>query len=283
MAEPNTSGQSGSGDQNTADTSQQLSDPAADAAKAAADAAAQSMVSRDELNKVVGERQAAKEARRAAEEANAKLLEQVKGMPSADDLELLTQIKAERADAARKAALKEGDADAIAAAARKPVEAERDELRQDNVRLTAQLTTLLRDQKLDSAIRQSELAPIAPDVVRDALRQRVQMERSNGEYVAAFTSGDGQPLYNPAGKVTEMQEFVDIYLREHPNLCKAKTTPGSGARPQGGSTHAEGKPHTLTEFNALADDKRMEVAMNMSPEERDAMLGVERAGVGAFL
>ena len=229
---------------------------------------------------------AASSAAKAQHDAMAKQIVDLQGRPqvSPEDLDLLNTVKAERAEAARTKALKAGDADAIAASARKPLEEQVSQLNQVVEGRNAQLTALLRDKSLEAAIKSSQLQPIDADVVADALRHRIAMSEVGGQFVPVFTGVDGQPLFNAQGKVTDTQVFVDDYLGKHPGLCKANAKPGSGApQPGGGSTtpaQAGQKPKSVAEWNAMTAEQQE--AANMQPGELSALAFAKPAGDGLF-
>jgi len=243
-----------------------------------------------EAKKAFDARDEAKAAAKALAAQNKEIQKQIDdlkaGMPNVTQaqLEKLAQIEAAEAEASRTKALEAGDADAIAASARKPLEEQVSQLEQAKAAREAQLAMLLRDQALEQAVRSSELKPVDASVVVDALRGRVSMRDVGGQFVAEFIGTDGQPLYNQHGKVTDPTVFVNDYLSAHPGLCKAAAKPGSGAPAPGPHSDtpptAGRKPTSVAEWNTWTPEQKD--AAKMSPQELAAMAFPEKKGQGMF-
>lgn len=268
--------------QQTDDSSQQQSSGEADASEQQQQN--KDMIPRSELQSVVRQRQSLKGQLGEVQGKLDEALALTAKIPSDEDLQLLADVKAQRAEQERSKALKDGDADKIATAARKPLEEEIKAKEQENQAICTQLSTLLRDNALNEAIDASEHKPPDRRAVRDALYPRIKMALKDSKYIAQFVDANGQEMYDANGKVTDMQVFVDAYLAEHPTLCGATANPGSGAQAQGGpAPQPTDKPKTLEEFNALSPEKRQEVARQMTKEERDALRGGSATAPGQFL
>jgi len=235
-------------------------------------------VSRVELERVIGERQAAKERARLAEERARKLEEDLsrlsQNQPGKDEIEEFRKWKTEAETHAREKAMKTGDVEIIERKARQPLEAQ---LQSVNQRLTArdeQLARLLRDQALkDAALRANAHNP---DQVVALLRHRVKMTEKDGQFLPEFLDNEGQPVYDAAGRITDPNVFVQFFLAqpENANLVRSPFQAGSGAKPQGSAASNVPKPRTIDEFNALSPEQRKKASLEMTPQERKAIMGV---------
>ena len=238
------------------------------------------MVSRAELDKTIGERQAAKERARKAEELLAERDARLKAMPDPTSLESYRKWEQEQAETARKKALKEGDADTIAAQARAPLVEENTTLKNRLASREAQLTASLRDDALRKAA--IEAGAVNPDQVVMLLRPQVTMtETATGHFAAKFLDANGQPLYDVDGQVTDVSKFVKSFLTQpmNANLVKPAGNTGSGARPSGAPSGASNNiPTTLEEFNALSSEQREAVVSKMTKAQRHATLGISPTG-----
>ncbi|NQU75024.1 MAG: hypothetical protein HQ546_01775 [Planctomycetes bacterium] len=237
-------------------------------------------VSRVELEKVIRERQVAKQRARNAEQQLAALQ---KELASTVDERHREDFGVSNPDGNAYAVATGGDT-CSSSPSRVDVAAVN-----DNSDLTEklrvreiQLASLLRDQQL----RATALAAgaVNPDQVVGLLRTRVVMEESSdGQFVPKLLDGQGRPLVDENGTVADVETLVTQYLSEpgNANLLRASLAPGSGVRPAGGPVHLESVPHTLAGFNALPSEARREAAMKMSSRQRKAMLGIappENAG-----
>jgi len=102
------------------------------------------------------------------------------------------------------------------------------------------------------------------------LRHRVQMVNRDGRFEPDFIDSDGQPLYDGNGnRVADARSFVQLFLAlpENANLIKAGASPGSGAKPGGVTSNPTGKPTSIAEWNALPQEKRDELAEEMTVED----------------
>jgi hypothetical protein len=263
--------------------------PAGDAPDGAKTDTSQDSVSRAELDKAIARRQ---DALKRAQDAEARLVEMhtsLTNMPSEEDLTLLAETKAKRAEAARNKALKEGDADAIAAQAAKEAQApligKVTQLEDRLAKRDEQLAKVLRDDALLKAAVTA--GAVNPQQVVELLRPRIKMaEQPDGTFGVVPLSPSGLPLQDAEGLVTDVNRFVTGYLSDplNANLVKATATHGSGAKPSGGSpAPPDGKPRTLDEFNALPEDQRAAVAVSMTKAERHAMFGIGPKASQGFL
>ena len=282
MAEADPAGKPGQEGQQPGAASQQ---PAAGSSDGGKDKGTPETVSRAELNTVIGERQAAKERARKAEEAIAEMQKKLEAMPAPEVLEQFNTWRADKSAQARDAAIKKGDVEAIEKGIREPLEGQVKALRGRNENLQAQLTSLLRDAALQDAAAQS--GAHNPRQVVMLLRDRVRMAEQDGRFVPDFRDADGQPLYDgDAKRVTDASSFVRMFLAlpDNANLVKAGAQPGSGARPPGGPANPpDGLPKTLADFNALPPEKRQEIAQKMTPDQRREFMGVKVPGKGGFM
>jgi len=241
-------------------------------------------VSRAELEKVIGERQAGKERARKAEARLAEVEKQMAAMPTAERLEAFAKWEAAGADTLREQALKKGDAEAIEAAARKPLVELVDAGKARISSLEAQMTELLCTRAIESAA-----APIAhnPKQVVALLRQRVRMTITpDGQFAPEFLDEEGHPAYNADGAIKDAETFVRLFLSlpENANLVKPSAKAGSGARPPGGPAAPQpGTPRSMEEFLALPADRRKAIADAMTPEQRRELMGIPSAESQGFL
>ena len=232
---------------------------------------ARDVVSRAELDKVIRERQLAKQR---AREAQAELATLRARLHSTDNA----------AEPARQDQPAEPAPDG-AAVPSKPSDVEAQQLSALTEKLRAreiQLAGVLRDKRLEAAA--TAAGALNPAQVVSILRPRVQMAASEeGQFFPRILDAGGRPLLDDNGPVTDVEAFVEAFLREpaNANLVKASSSPGSGARPAGGAAHSEPACRTLTSFNALEPEKRRAMALKMSKRQRQAMLGIaapDRAG-----
>ena len=221
-------------------------------------------VSRAELDKVIDQRQQAKDRARRAEEQLASLREQL------DDL----------------SASKQGPQDTQAAASDDSdgEGADGEQLTQRLRMRELQLAGLLRDQQLRAAA--AGAGAVNPDQVVALLRTRVVMTAEpGGEFAARGLDDAGQPLIDETGQPVDVDALVGQFLSraENANLVRAASAPGSGARQAGGSPDVEAIPRTLAGFNALSIGQRRQAAMGMSKGQRESLLGIEQAGRAGYL
>ncbi len=226
-------------------------------------------VSRAELNKVVAQRQAAKEkARRLAEEVEA----------------LRAQLDGGDAGGGTDAPDAE-DIAAIERRVRQPLEQHLQHLRGHKDALQQRLADLLRDQQLRSAAVRARA--INPEQVVALLRDRVRLgETDDGEPALEFLDEAGQPLLDGERPVTDANRVVSDFLArpENANLVRPNVIPGSGARQAGGGGSAgEDLPRTRREFLALPSDERQAAAARMTRAQRDAILGRGGRDDGGYL
>jgi len=210
---------------------------------------ARDMVPRAELEKVIRERQAAKQRARKAESELASLA----ALPSSSTADPDSSEPAETLQ--RKLRLRE-----------------------------TQLAALLRDQQLRQAAARA--GAINPDQVVGILRPRVVMaEGDDGELCPVFLDEAGRVELAEDGSAPDADAFVGRFLADpaQANLLRSSSVPGSGARPVGGTAPAEAVPQTLAEFNALPASRRRDAAMRMSRRQREAMLGIARPGADGYL
>lgn len=238
---------------------------------------AKETVSRAELDKTIGERQAAKDRARKAEERATQAETELarRPDPESDEFKAYEAWREDRDAAETKAAIEQGDADKLVQKAREPLQKQNEELVKERDGYKGQLTALLRDRGLEEAATRA--GALNPKQVAALLRHRVKMVRDDtGQFAPTFMDEDGGGLFDADGPVTDMQKFVAAYLGlpENANLVKATAAPGSGAKPEGGGAPAaDGIPQTLAEFNKLTPEQRRDVAARMTKPQRDAMLG----------
>jgi len=268
--------QTGQTEQQTDDSSQQQSD----GDDKSRQQTAEDMVSRAELEKVIGERQANKERARTAEAALAEANAKLEGGPDADDLQAFNEWKAAQDGDAKAKAIADGDVTAIEDGIRAPMQAQLDAKETRIGALEGQLTAILRDSAvLDAALKAGAHTPAQ---VVALLRPRVKMVEEAGKYVAQFTDIEGQPMYDGKGdRVADADAFVSLFLSlpENANLIKATATPGSGAKPGGVPPNPTGKPQTLDAWNALSPEQQSELGPQMTLEDWKKM-GLSRTPSG---
>jgi len=233
-------------------------------------------VSRAELDKVIGQRQAAKDRARKAEETIADMKAKLDAMPDPETLEKFKAWSSDKAAQARDKAIKDGDVEAIEKGIREPMEAENTALKGKLSSRDAQLSSVLKDQALRTAAEES--GAHNPSQVVALLRHRVTMtEQADGTFVPDYRDDQDQPLYDgSAQRVTDARTFVQMFLSqpENANLVKAQATPGSGAQPGGSPPPPPSdKPKTLEEWNALTPEQKAKIGPTLTREERDAMRG----------
>lgn len=244
-------------------------------------------VSKADLDDAIGRRQAALDRARTAEadlaEANKKLAE----VPSPDELSAYQAWKADADAQERDAAIKKGDVESLEAKIREPLVAQIKAKDEKIASLEGQLTTVLVDAALSTAA--TDAGAHNPEQVVALLRPRVQMKATEtGQYVPQFMDVDGQAAFDANGqRVADAGVFVKLFLAlpENANLVTATLSPGSGAQPPGAPPQPQqaGMPRTLEEFNALPAEKKAEVARSMTPEQRQAFLGVQQPAKGGYI
>jgi hypothetical protein len=252
------------------------------------DVADAEMVSRAEFNKVVGQRQAAKEKVRQLTAQVDQLLSRL-GQTS----EQQNRLDLQDSRPGRHSAEKEGRADAQAADLQAiqehlpaPVKAHVEALRGRKEMLEKRLADLLADQELRVAAARANA--INPDQVVALLHGRVRMvETAAGRYEAHFTAPDGQTAIDGGSKpIRDARHFVDTFLAlpENANLVRSTVIPGSGARQAGGvMTHMDPMPQSKAEFLALPPSQRLTVANRMTRQQRDSILGRSSADEGGYI
>ena len=247
--------------------------------------AEQSVVSRAEFNKVVGQRQAAKEKVRHLSTEVEQLLARFHAMPGEEELKVFQEWKDSQQKAGGIPAHQGQDVEAIADRVRQPLEARIEELRGRKDALKRRLTDLLRDQELRVAAARANA--INPEQVVALLRDRVRItETDDGQYAPEFVDGSGQPAFVGSERVTETKRFVDQFLSmpENANLVRSTVTPGSGAKQSGGmAINTDLVPRTKVEFLALSPDQRRRVANRMTGRQRDVLLGKSSTDGGGYL
>lgn len=236
-------------------------------------------VSRAEMEKVVGERQAAKERARKAEELSTELQKELGTMPLAEELDAFRKWNDDKNARAREKAIKDGDVEAIEKGVREPLQGKLAEKDQVIDRQGAQLKNILCDQALRKAAESANAHN--PDQVVSLLRHRVKMEPAdNGEFRPQFLAVSGVPACDDNGeRITDAEGFVGQYLQlpENANLVKSSAKPGSGAAPAGGQVDPNRIPATLEEFNALPPEKKVEVSQKMTSAQRRDLAGVSKS------
>jgi len=110
-------------------------------------------------------------------------------------------------------------------------------------------------------------------------------ERPDGRLGPVFLSDRGDDDWGDDGAPADADAFVQRFLADpaHANLLRATSTPGSGARPDGGAPAEPGVPRTLAEFHGLPADRRREAAMRMTRRQRESLLGLVKPGEGGYL
>jgi len=236
---------------------------------------AREVVSRAELAKVIAERQAAKDRARKAEQALTALREQ---LPDS------TESTAGQDCAAGDEGLAVADPAGSPAASPQPPDGELSALRKRLRSREDQLAGILRDQRLRTAA--AKAGAVNPDQMVAMLRSHVVMaEGSDGQFAPGILDASGRPLLDDNGSPMGLETFVARFLSQpdNANLLRSSSAPGSGAKPAGGSTGAEVAPRTLAQFNALPPERRRAVALGISRQQRQALLGLTPSAEAGYL
>ena len=282
--EPNVSGTPGPVDPPAAGDPQQTPTGPPDGGK---DPQALDTVSRAELEKVIGERQAAKERSRTVEQQLAELQKNTKLGIDDEQYKVFQEWQTNRSQADKDKAIKTGDVQAIEDGVRKPLQEKLTAKDQRIVRLEGQLTSLLKNQALMVAATAANA--VNPDQVVGLLQHRVRIvaDAATGQFQPEFLGLDGESrMYDGNGNpVTTAETFVKMYLGlpDNSNLVKAATAAGSGAKPTGGAADSRISPQTLEAYNALPVEERERIAKGMTPEQMKEFLGIPQPGKGGFL
>jgi len=242
-------------------------------------------VSRAEFDKVVAQRQAAKEkVRQLAAEAE-QMLERLRQMPGEDERRAFQDWKRRQQEAGVSPDQQTQDIEAIERRLQQPLASQIEALRGRKDALERRLTDLLRNQELRVAAARANA--INPEQVVALLRNGVQVvEVEEGRFVPRFSDSDGRPILDGDKPLADTTKFVERFLSmpENANLVRSTVTPGSGARQAGGmTTHMDPTPRSRAEFLALAPEQRLAVANRMTRQQRDAILGRGSADGGAYL
>jgi len=228
--------------------------------------AAADVVSRAEFNKVVGQRQTAKE--------------KVRNLTAQVD-DLLARLGDPAGQAGQAGPGTDQDIENLPEAAKAHIR----ELRGRKEALESRLTDLLAERELRAAAVRGHA--INPDQVVALLRSRVRMvEASDGRFEARFIDGAGQLAMDGDEPVRDARRFVEAFLAmpENANLVRSTVLPGSGARQAGAAaTPADPVPLTKAEFLALPPSQRLAVANRMSRRQRDGLLGRTLADGGGYI
>lgn len=224
---------------------------------------AQDTVSRAELDKVIRERQAAKDRARRAEE-------QLQTLRDEDGSRFGMSDDNAETDAPAGVVSDAAEAPAEMASARPNPSDLADRLH----RREEQLADLVRDQQLREAAEAA--GAVNPAQVVALLRTRVRMSaREDGAFEPVCLDEHGRAVSEalPNGVAT----LVDAFLADpaNANLVRATARPGSGARP-GGGWEPNAAPNSLNEFHALPPEQRRAAAMRMSRSQRQRLLGLGR-------
>jgi len=229
---------------------------------------AREVVSRAELAKVIAERQAAKDRARKAEQALTALRERPD--PPAETTTGQDRPAEEAAPATAGVA---DSADEDLSALRKRLRSRED-----------QLAGILRDQRLRTAA--AGAGAVNPDQMVAMLRSHVVMaEGADGQFAPGILDASGRPLLDDNGSPMGLETFVARFLSQsdNANLLRSSSAPGSGAKPAGGATGAEVAPRTLAQFNALPPERRRAVALGISRQQRQALLGLTPSAEAGYL
>ncbi len=257
------------------------------------DVADADVVSRAEFNKVVGQRQTAKEKVRQLMAQVDQLLARLGRTPEQQasgpqgDRPALQDTKAGRPSAESETPADAQAADTQAAQEHLPAPARShvEALRGRKEMLEKRLADLLADQELRVAALRANA--INPDQVVALLRGGVRMiETADGRYEAHFTAPDGQAAFSGGKPIRDTRHFVDAFLAlpENANLVRSTVIPGSGARQAGGvMTHMDPMPQSKAEFLALPPSQRLTVANRMTRQQRDGILGRSSADDGGYI
>jgi hypothetical protein len=245
----------------------------------------QETVSRAEFDKVVRQRQAAKEKVRQLTTEVEQLLARLREAPNDEELRAFQDWKGLQQQAGMPPDQQVHDMQAIAQRIREPLKARIEDLHGRKDALERRLADLLRDQELRVAAVRANA--INPEQVIALLRDRVRMtESADGRFVPEFVDRDGQPLFDGPQHVNDAQRFVDLFLAmpENANLVRSTVTPGSGAKQAGGpATYMDSIPRSKAEFLSLPPEERLAVANRMTRQQRDAILGRGSAEDGGYL
>lgn len=240
-------------------------DGAADAAPAQTGPEAQ-YVPRAEFDKVVAQRQAAKEKARQLAAVARDLAGRLAGPLAAPAAASAADADASAADDAEFL-----DLEAIHGRLREPLQRRLAALQAENAAARRRLMELLRDQAVRTAAARA--GAINPDQVVVLLRDRVAAADAgagpDGPASAAGASAGGD---SPAG----VRQLVEQFLRqdENANLVGCSVAAGSGARQAGGpGVHVDNLPRTRAEFLALPSEQRAAAALRMTRQQRDELLG----------
>lgn len=242
-----------------------------------AETAETDVVSRGEFNKVVGQRQAAKEKVRQLTAQVSDLLARLgEGSDAAD--------AADSPDSEPPAAV-EPCAGPEVEGLPEPVKTHIRELRGRKEALEHRLADLLTDRELRSAAVRA--GAINPDQVVALLRSRVRMaEAPDGRFEARFADEAGQVAMDGETPIRDVRQFVESFLAmpENANLVRPTVLPGSGARQCGAAaTPVDSMPLSKAEFLSLPPSQRLAVANRMSRRQRDSLLGRDRADGGGYI
>jgi len=234
------------------------------------------VISRAEFNKVVGQRQTAKEKVRQLTAQVDQLTARLSRTDEQDEPITLPDGKADS---------QATDLQAIEERLPGPVKAHIEDLRGRKETLEKRLADLLGDQELRVAAARAHA--INPDQVVALLRGRVRMiEAADGRFEAHFLTSDGQAALDGDKPMRDARHFVDTFLAlpDNANLVRSTVTPGSGARQAGGAmTHVDPMPQSKAEFLALPPSQRLTVANRMTRQQRDGILGRGSADEGGYL
>ncbi len=247
---------------------------------------AQDVVSRAELEKVIGERQSLKERLRASDQRVAELQGDPRLKIEPERIKALDDLEAKQDAAARDKAMKEQDVEAIESRVREPMQKQIDALQTRGQVRNDQITALLKTQALKVAATAANA--VIPDQVVGLLQDRVRMveDAATGQFRPEYFDAENQPMYDGNGqRIADADTFVKAFLAlpDNSNLVKANTPPGSGAQPTGGPTNNRGAPTSVEAFNALPEAERAEAAQSMTAEQIDAAAGVVKAGTAGHL
>jgi len=235
------------------------------------------VVSRAEFNKVVGQRQTAKEKVRLLTAQVDQLLASLNRTDEQGESPTAPDGGAEGSRAT--------DPEAIEEHLPEPVKAQLAELRGRKETLEKRLADLLADQELRVAAARARA--INPDQVVALLHGRVRMiETTDGRFEPHFIGSDGLVAMDGDKPVRDAQRFVEAFLAlpENTNLIRSTVTPGSGARQAGGAmTNMEPIPRSKAEFMALPPSERLAVANRMTRQQRDSILGRGSADQGDYI
>jgi hypothetical protein len=244
------------------------------------------MVCRAEFNKVVGQRQAAKEKVRQLTAELEQLSARLRAAPGQEELDAFQEWKRLRqaSDAAegQPASSSSQQAERQAQAGGSTVLATSDSSARKDA-LERRLMDLLRDQELRAAAVRAHA--INPEQVVALLRDRVRMVQTPDGRLEPEFLDPGEPPAGGQGP-QDAQALVGLFLSraENANLVRSMVTPGSGARQAGGlATHLDFMPRSKAEFLSLPSDQRLAVANRMTRQQRDAILGRTGSDGGGYL